>query len=215
MLLGITDFWTYVIGAFLITVLPGPNSLFVLSTAAQRGTGAGYRAAAGVLIGDTVLMALASAGAASLLQSTSALYSTVKYAGAGYLAWVGIGMFRKAWLSWRSGGTAADDAEPPREGRPFPKALVISLLNPKMTLFFVSFFTQFVDPSYGAPALSFLTLGVIIQIFSALFLTVLIFSGAFVSAQFQRRRKLSAGLISGAGALFVAFGASLATVGLG
>ncbi|WP_049572184.1 leucine efflux protein LeuE [Nonomuraea sp. SBT364] len=220
MFFGITDLWTYVIGAFFIILLPGPNSLFVLALAAQRGVRDGYRAAAGVFVGDTVLMALAAVGAASLLKSSPLLFSIVKYAGAGYLVWIGFQMLRGAWRAWRDrspGETveAVPAGRPVRDPRPFRKALAISLLNPKAILFFVSFFVQFVDPGYAAPALSFLILGAIIQVFSLLYLTALIFGGSFLAAQFRSRRRLSAGLTSGVGALFVGFGAKLATTSLG
>ncbi|RVX37795.1 leucine efflux protein [Nonomuraea polychroma] len=215
MFFGITDFWAYVIGAFLIVLLPGPNSLYVLSFAAQHGVRQGYRAAAGVFAGDTVLMILSAAGAASLLRSNPALFTIVKYAGAGYLAWIGFQMIRGAWKSWRAG--AAEKAPTPVEHqpRPFRKALTISLLNPKAILFFVSFFVQFVDPAYQTPALSFLILGAVVQIFSFLYLTSLIFGGTFLAAQFRRRRRLSTGLTSCVGAVFVGFGAKLATASLG
>jgi leucine efflux protein len=223
---GITDIWTYVIGAFLIILLPGPNSLYVLALSAQRGVRQGYRAAAGVFVGDAVLMALAAAGAASLLRSNPVLFSIVKYAGAAYLAWIGFQMLRGAWQAWRTrpegelGQVAATAVmESGRPGskavRPFRKALTISLLNPKAILFFVSFFIQFVDPGYAAPALSFLILGAIIQVFSVLYLSALIFGGSFLAAQFRTRRRLSAGLTSGVGALFLGFGAKLATASLG
>jgi leucine efflux protein len=229
MFFGITDIWTYAIGAFLIILLPGPNSVYVLSTAAQRGVRQGYRAASAVFIGDTVLMVLSAAGVASLLKSNPTLFNVVKYAGAGYLAWIGFGMLRAAWSAWRSrgvaetaaaesvtaGGAATETASAGKSADPFRRALVISLLNPKAILFFVSFFIQFVDPSYGAPAVSFLILGTIVQIFSALYLSMLIFSGTFLSAQFRQRRRLSAGLTSGVGALFLGFGAKLATSSLG
>ncbi|MEU7739704.1 leucine efflux protein LeuE [Nonomuraea sp. NPDC049158] len=231
MFFGITDLSTYVLGAFLIILLPGPNSLYVLSAAAQHGVRHGYRAAAGVFVGDTVLMALAAAGAASLLRSSPVLFSIVKYAGAGYLAWIGFQMLRSAWRAWRSrpgiaetadAGTAetaasaetADAEIPGNRLRPFRKALTISLLNPKAILFFVSFFIQFVDPGYSAPVLSFLILGAIIQVFSLLYLTALILGGTFLATQFRARRKLSAGLTSGVGALFLGFGAKLATTSL-
>ncbi|MBT2235223.1 leucine efflux protein LeuE [Nonomuraea sp. NEAU-A123] len=221
MFFGITDLSTYVIGAFLIILLPGPNSLYVLSSAAQHGVRHGYRAAAGVFVGDTVLMALAAAGAASLLRSSPLLFTIVKYAGAGYLAWIGFQMLRGAWRAWRSQPDTAEpvaaaktEAAPGRLPNPFRKALTISLLNPKAILFFVSFFIQFVDPGYGTPVLSFLILGTIIQIFSLLYLTGLIFGGTFLAAQFRARRKLSAGLTSGVGALFLGFGAKLATTSL-
>ncbi|MCG5218998.1 leucine efflux protein LeuE [Streptosporangium sp. KLBMP 9127] len=218
MFFGITDIWTYVVGAFFIILLPGPNSLFVLSTAAQRGVRAGYRAAMGVFLGDTVLMVLAAAGVASLLRSNPLLFTIVKYAGAGYLAWIGFQMLRSAWRSWRdageTGSVSGEGATRPA-ARPFRKALTVSLLNPKAILFFVSFFIQFVDTTYGAPALSFLILGAICQIFSVLYLSALIFAGTFLASQFQRRRRLSAGLTSGVGAVFLGFGAKLATTSLG
>ena len=229
MFFGITDIWTYVIGAFLIILLPGPNSLYVLATAAQHGVRQGYRAATGVFVGDTVLMVLAAAGVASLLRSTPILFNLVKYAGAAYLAWVGFQMLRGAWRSWRAHGRPETAETAPASRRtggrrtgqrragesPLRKALVISLMNPKAILFFISFFIQFVDPAYGAPALSFLILGAICQLFSVLYLSVLIFGGTFLASQFRARRKLSAGLTTGVGALFIGFGARLATATLG
>ncbi|MEV0997498.1 leucine efflux protein LeuE [Nonomuraea sp. NPDC050202] len=216
MFFGITDFWAYVVGAFLIILLPGPNSLYVLSYAAQHGVRQGYRAAAGVFVGDTVLMFLTAAGAASLLRANPLLFTIVKYAGAGYLAWIGFQMLRGALKSWRSARTTETPAEKvDARTRPFRKALTISLLNPKAILFFLSFFVQFVDPAYANPALSFVILGAVIQLFSFLYLTGLIFGGTFLAAQFRRHRRLSAGLTSGVGAVFLGFGAKLATASLG
>ncbi|MBX6382945.1 MAG: leucine efflux protein LeuE [Microbispora sp.] len=219
MFFGITNIWTYIVGSFLIILLPGPNSLFVLSTAAQRGVRQGYRAAAGVFTGDSVLMFLSAAGVASLLKSTPVLFAIVKYSGAVYLAWIGFGMLRGAWRTLRSSreaapAEAAGASAPAPTGSPFRKALMISLLNPKAILFFVAFFVQFVDPSYDAPALSFLILALIVQIFSVAYLSTLIFGGTFLATHFRRRRKLAAGLTSGVGALFLGFGAKLATSSL-
>jgi leucine efflux protein len=209
--LGITDIWTYVLGTVAIVLLPGPNSLFVLSTAARRGVAPGYKAAAGVFVGDTVLMVLSAAGVASLLKAYPPVFLAIKYAGAVYLGYVGVQMIRGAWRRWRSprptAATPAGEALP----HPFRKAAVISLLNPKAILFFISFFIQFIDPAYGYPALSFLLLGLIAQLASALYLTLLIFAGTFLAAQFRRRRRLAAGATTAAGTLFLGFGLKLAT----
>jgi len=75
----------------------------------------------------------------------------------------------------------------------------------------VSFFIQFVDPNYPYPALSFLLLGAVAQLISAIYLSVLIFTGTFFAAQFRRRRRLAAGLTTAVGALFLGFGLKLAT----
>ncbi|MEV6318415.1 leucine efflux protein LeuE [Streptomyces sp. NPDC051776] len=240
-MLGVTDLPTYLAGLVLIILLPGPNSLYVISAAARRGVRTGYRAACGVFCGDAVLMVLSAAGVASLLQTNELMYGVVKYAGAGYLTWMAIGMLRSAWGMWRerrherSGGEtfvtpmAACAAGPDAEGgavpvagltaggeavdegaeRPYRRALVISLLNPKAILFFVSFFVQFVDPGYSHPALSFLLLGSLATLFSFLYLTALIFGGSALAAQFRRRKRLSAGVTSLAGTLFLGFAAKL------
>ncbi|MCO8270971.1 leucine efflux protein LeuE [Actinoplanes sp. TRM 88003] len=200
-----------------IILLPGPNSIYVLSVGARRGVRAGYQAAAGVFVGDAVLMVLSAAGAASLLRTYPPLFLVIKYAGAAYLLWVGFGIVRGAWRTWRDRGSArpATAEEPTDLRHPFRRAAVVSLLNPKAILFFVSFFIQFVEPGYAHPALSFLVLGAVVQLFSALYLSALIFSGSFLAGQFQRRRRLAAGAAAGVGALFVGFSIKLATAGVG
>ena len=221
---GITDFWTYVLGTIFIVLLPGPNSMYVLSVAAQRGVRAGYKGACGVFLGDAILMVLSAAGVASLLKASPALFHVVKYVGAAYLAWIGFQMLRGAVRNWArpasaegAEGAAAQAAAVPvdRSSNPFTKALVISLLNPKAILFFISFFIQFVDPQFAYPALSFVALGLVCQICSFAYLTTIIFVGARLAETFRRRRRLSAGMSSGVGAMFIGFGAKLATATLG
>ncbi|MFD4558786.1 leucine efflux protein LeuE [Streptomyces sp. NPDC058469] len=214
---GVIDLPTYLAGLVLIVLLPGPNSLYVLSVAARRGTRAGYTAAAGVWCGDTVLMTLSAAGVASLLQANAVLFGIVKYAGAGYLTWLAFGMLRAAWAMWRSRKErAAMEPAPATEAadeRPYRRAFVVSLFNPKAILFFVAFFVQFVDPGYAYPAVSFVVLGAFAQVASFLYLSALIFSGTRLATAFRRRRRLAAGATSAAGALFLGFAVKLSLAG--
>lgn len=219
---GVTDLWTYVLGAFGIILLPGPNSLYVLAVATARGVKAGYQGAFGVFLGDTILLLLTALGAASLLRTYPALFMVVKYAGAGYLTWVGLNLIWSAIRKWRSSTPANadsnalshDEPAPANMQNPFKRALLISLLNPKAILFLLSFFVQFIDPSYPAPAIPFLILSVIVMFFSAVYLSVLIFLGARLAAHFRQRQRLSASLASSVGGLFLWFGAKLATASL-
>ena len=185
---GITDLTTYVLGTIFIILLPGPNSLYVLSVAVQRGVRLGYQGAFGVFLGDAVLMILSATGVASLLQTVPSLFVALKYAGALYLAWLGMNLLRSAFVGLTE---KPDESAVPKtvdDSQPFRTALTISLLNPKAIFFFISFFIQFVDPSYEHPALSFAILGLIVQFFSALYLSALIFGGAHLADQFRRRR---------------------------
>ena len=218
---GVTDIWTYVIGAIGIILLPGPNSLFVLSVATARGVRAGYQGAMGVFLGDSILLGLVGLGAAGLLRAYPALFLVVKYAGAVYLGWVGWNLLRAAASRWRGGAvpaTADAGADSPVSGtgmdQPFRRALLISLLNPKAILFLLSFFVQFIDPMYEAPAVPFLILSAIIMAASAAYLSALIFAGVRLAQTFRRRVRLSATLSAGVGGLFMWFAAKLASASL-
>ncbi len=214
---GITDLATFILGTVFIVLLPGPNSLYVMTLASRHGVAAGYRGAAGVFTGDLVLMLLSTAGAASLLRSTPLAFMVVKYVGAAYLAWLGLGLVRAGWQQWKAGPAAAARPAASRldPGRPFRTAFLISLMNPKAILFFVSFFIQFVDPGYAHPALSFLLLGLIVQACSALYLSALIFGGARLAERFGRHQRLAAVGMGAMGALFVGFALRLASASLG
>ena len=214
---GVTDIWTYVIGAFGIILLPGPNSLFVLSVATARGVKAGYHGAFGVFVGDAILLTLTALGAASLLRTTPALFMVVKYAGAAYLTWLGLNLLWGAVQKWRNreaSEVSVVPETPAHLAHPFKRALVISLLNPKAILFLLSFFVQFIDPSFATPAIPFLILSSILMVFSALYLFALIFAGARLAQGFSRRKRLTSSLSGGVGGLFVWFGSKLATASL-
>lgn len=215
---GVTDIWSYALGTLGIILLPGPNSMFVLAVASARGVKVGYQAASGVFVGDAVLLLLTALGAATLLHTYPALFVVVKYAGAAYLTWLGLSLIRST-LHKGPRQVASDAARMPTQpatpaASPFQRALLISMLNPKAILFLLSFFVQFIDPAYPTPAVPFLILSAIVMLFSALYLSVLIVGGAHLAQAFRARRRLSAGLASGVGVLFVGFGVKLATASL-
>lgn len=238
-MLGVTDLGVFIAGTIAIVLLPGPNSLYVLTVSARSGLRMGYAGALGVLSGDTVLMVLTALGAAQVLQSNPLIYQGVRWAGALYLSYLGL---RLVWgaahavkeakvqrmraeasreASNGPGGTGSDAVaqvlaalKPVAERRPadvYRKALVISVLNPKAILFFLSFFVQFVDPTYAYPALSFLLLGAIVQTASFVYLSALIFGGVRLAQTFAQRKRLSALLSTTVGLLFIGFGVRLAS----
>lgn len=215
MFYGVTDLTTFVLGTIFIVLLPGPNSLYVTTVASRFGVAAGYRGAAGIFVGDLILMTLAATGVASVFQATAALFVALKYAGAAYLVFLGLGLLRAAVARWRGWDEKTPERLDVGPGRSFNVALAISLMNPKAILFYVSFFIQFVSPTYEYPALSFLILGIVVQVCSMLYLSALIFGGTFLAETFRRRRRFSACATGGVGGLFIGFGAKLAGAGLG
>ncbi|WP_264673631.1 LysE family transporter, partial [Acinetobacter harbinensis] len=97
---GITDLGTYIIGTTLIVLLPGPNSLYVMSIASRFGIKAGYKGALGVYTGDMILIILTALGAASLLHAFPWLFILLKVVGALYLSYLGIKLLIAAWHTW-------------------------------------------------------------------------------------------------------------------
>lgn len=214
MYFGITDLTAFILGTIFIVLLPGPNSLYVMTVASRWGIRAGYKAAGGIFVGDLVLMTLSATGVASLLRATPVLFIVLKYLGAAYLMWLGFSLLRTAAITWGERNRQPEQL-PAVSARPFRTALVISLMNPKAILFFVSFFVQFVSPDYPYPALSFLILGAIGQAFSGVYLTALIFGGTHLADVFRRRQWLASAATGIVGVLFTGFGIKLAHATLG
>ncbi|WP_100444032.1 leucine efflux protein LeuE [Glycomyces xiaoerkulensis] len=220
---GTVDLWTYLGATVAIILLPGPNSLYVLSVASRRGRRAGFAAAAGVFCGDSVLMVASAAGLASVFAASPLLYNTVRWAGVLYLAYLACGLIVSGWRTWRAarsgvmpgpagGAGAAVETAVPAE-RPYVRALIASLLNPKAILFFVAFFVHFVDPNYAWPVLSYGVLYVILQTCSVLYLSTLIVTGDRLATLFRERRRLAAAGSGLVGAVMIGFAAKLATSG--
>ena len=210
---GITDLTTYIIGTILIVILPGPNSLFVMSVASRFGIKAGYKGALGVYTGDMILIILTALGAASLLHAFPWLFILLKVVGAAYLSYLGVKLLIAAYHTFNAVQTPekVEEKQSLEQVKPFSTALTISILNPKAILFYLSFFVQFVDPTYSYPAITFTALAIILQIISMSYLTVLIFSGAKLATYFSNRFRLTAICVASVGILFCGFGLKLAT----
>ena len=197
---GVLNYWTYLVGAIFIVLVPGPNTLFVLKNSVSSGMKGGYLAACGVFIGDAVLMFLAWAGVATLIKTTPILFNIVRYLGAFYLLYLGSKILCE---------TKSDE---PQYGAIFKRALILSLTNPKAILFYVSFFVQFIDVNAPHTGISFFILATTLELVSFCYLSFLIISGAFVTQYIRTKKKLAKVGNSLIGLMFVGFAARLATL---
>ncbi|NIF15561.1 LysE family transporter [Pantoea sp. Cy-639] len=138
-MLGVTDYGAFVIAFLILLAIPGPGNFALIAATGKGGLKGGLAATCGVILGDQVLMWLAVAGVATLLAAYPAAFHVVQWAGAVYLAWLGLRMV----LS-KPGAT-------PRESRMgnghyLRQAMAITLLNPKAIMFYMAFFPLFIDP---------------------------------------------------------------------
>jgi threonine/homoserine/homoserine lactone efflux protein len=198
--------WAAFAGAStLLVLIPGPTILLVVSYALGQGWRTALPVAIGVALGDFTAMTLSTLGLGALLATSATLFTALKWAGAAYLVWLGIKL-------WRAGGTL--QATPHKTGastlRMLGHAWLVTCLNPKSLTFFVAFLPQFLDPA--APFLPQ------VAIFEATFLT-LAFANALTYAAlasrargvFRNERALKV-LNRAGGSLLI--GAGLATVTL-
>ena len=133
--------------------VPGPSNLFVVARGIHSGPRAAMTGAAGVATGALTYVAATAAGLSALLASSQIVFAAVHYAGAAYLCWLGI-------VALRSSSAAIPAAAGPRSAwRSYRQGLGVELGNPKVALFFMALFPQFIDGGAGPAALQVLVLG--------------------------------------------------------
>lgn len=127
-----------------LLAIPGPTVMLVVSYALGRGRTSGWATVPGVALGDFTAMTISLLGAGAVLAASATLFTGLKLAGAAYLVWLGIRL-------WRAPPTLPDPADTGTgQGGGlgvFTNAFVVTVLNPKGIIFFVAFVPQFVDPA--------------------------------------------------------------------
>jgi leucine efflux protein len=137
-LFGILNYGTFVISFVVLLLLPGPGNFALVAATGQGKIKAGLAAIAGVLVGDQILMWLALAGIATVLQTNPHVFLLVRCIGGCYLGYLGFILF----VSHASGVSRLKL----KAGHYFRQTLTITLLNPKTVLFYMAYLPLFVDP---------------------------------------------------------------------
>jgi threonine/homoserine/homoserine lactone efflux protein len=146
--------WLFCLAATALIVIPGPAVLYIVAQSVGQGRKAGLVSASGVASGGLVHVLAAAIGLSGLLLSSATLFSVVKFAGAGYLIYLGA---RR--LLGLEASTLVAPTETRSRRRLYRDGAVVNILNPKTALFFYAFLPQFLDPDRGAVALQALVLG--------------------------------------------------------
>lgn len=149
------DTWlAFAAASIIVLVIPGPTILLVVSYALGHGRRSALASVAGVGLGDLTAMTISMAGMGAILATSATLFTAVKIAGALYLVWLGI----KLWRSPVSDAAIPADRQAVAPGRMAFHAFAVTALNPKGIVFFVAFVPQFIDP-----ALPFLSQVVVLE----------------------------------------------------
>jgi len=196
------------LAALALIVIPGPNVLFILARGINEGRRVAIVTTFGVESATVVFVGATAAGLAAVLASSAVAFATLRYAGAAYLAYLGI----RALLSRR--GLQLDERRgPTSDWRAYRQGFLVGIANPKVALFFVALFPQFVDPERGSVAVQVLILGSIFVMLGQISDTVMALASSGIGAWLRRRPAVAGRTHYLAGATYLALGASAALVG--
>jgi threonine/homoserine/homoserine lactone efflux protein len=150
------SFGLFLAAALVLAITPGPGVFYVLTRTLAGGRRDGILSAGGTLLGGMVHVFAAALGISAVLAASALAFAVVKYAGAGYLIYLGIRMIRSRALS-----LDLTKASPLKAAGTFRQGIATEVLNPKTALFFLSFIPQFIHPERGHVFAQFVTLGLI------------------------------------------------------
>jgi threonine/homoserine/homoserine lactone efflux protein len=203
---GIHDLGLFIVSGLLLNMMPGPDSLLIMTRSASQGTRAGCMAALGIGSGTFVHVFAAAVGLSALLQTSAMAFSVVKYIGAAYILFLAFGLLR----SKAGPASVVTRSAPIPLTKVYAQGFLTNVLNPKVALFFLAFVPQFIDAASPNKALAFIVLGCIFNINGMLWCNGL----AWVTARASARIKLDPRLVTWinrvTGGLFVWLGIKLA-----
>ena len=147
----------FALAATLLLLTPGPAVLYIVARSVEQGRIAGLASVFGITTGTLVHVLASTLGLSALLASSAVAFAVVKYAGAGYLIYIGVRRILR-----RTDKPASPLNLPGRSlGRLYRDGFIVNLLNPKTALFFLAFLPQFVDPARGSVPFQIAFLGLL------------------------------------------------------
>lgn len=201
-LLGVADYPAFVVAVIVFLAIPGPGNLALITSTSKGGIRAGLAATLGVIVGDQVLMWLAVAGVAAVLQAAPTVFSAVQWLGAAYLAWLGVRM-----VVSKAGDAPIIDIRPRHYLR---QAMAITLLNPKAIVFYMAFFPLFVDRTQHRGLVTFAFMAATIAALTFLYAATVVLLTHRLADRLRASPRTVKALNRLAGTLLIGFGVKLA-----
>ncbi len=206
---GTHNLAVFLVTALMLTVIPGPSTLYVLGRSIAQGRRAGALSVLGIAAGTVCHILAVAFGLSALLAASQIGFSLIKCAGAAYLVFQGVQTLRKRAVTAEVPPVEAADV---RAGFLFGHGMVTQILNPKVALFFIALLPQFVRPADAHSPLPFLFLGLLfVAQDTAWFLAVAVFS-AFFTTVLRRNSRCEEGLKWATGLLYIGLGLNLLRV---
>ena len=185
-MLGLDTAMLFFGSSLLLGLAPGPDNLFVLAQAAQRGTRAGLVVTLGLCTGLVVHTSAVALGLAALFMASAIAFTVLKFVGAGYLLYL-------AWQAFSNAGRIQADGkiEQLPSAKLYQRGVIMNLTNPKVSLFFLAFLPQFVQANTAPMAVQIMLLGLLFIIATILVFGAISLLAGNLGARFRRSSRSS------------------------
>lgn len=201
---GQAAFLTFLFAALMLNIAPGPDMLFVIGRSVGQGRKAGIVSSLGVFVGCWVHILAAAFGIAALLRSSPMAFNIVRYAGAGYLIYLG------AKMIVQKSNLASQQLKPESLMSLFRQGVITNVLNPKVAIFFLAFLPQFIDARRGSVILQILLLGLIFNVSGTLVNLSVAYAGGTLGELLRSNQQIARLQQWFTGLVFIGLGVRLA-----
>jgi threonine/homoserine/homoserine lactone efflux protein len=207
-MLGIHDYWLFLLTGVLLNLTPGQDTMFILGRSLTGGLRAGVASALGIGVGSIFHTLAAAAGLAAVLAASPTAFLIVRIAGAVYLVYLGAKLLLTK--TQRDPDPRATLAEAGGARSAFRQGIVTNVLNPKVALFFLALLPQFIDPGSSTKTLAFLLLGITFVATGTIWCLVLACGAARLRQFLRGNPRVRTAIDRVTGGLFIALGIRLA-----
>ncbi len=212
---GIENYWGFILTGILLNITPGSDTMYIITRSVSQGNKAGLYSVLGIVSGILVHTVLAALGLSIILAKSPLAFTLVKYIGASYLCYLGFKMLKSKTKSVITEGLTDDEKLAQTKSldykQIYKQGILTNTFNPKVALFFLAFFPQFIDPSYAHSTLSFLILGLTFAVTGLIWCLCLALLASRFSQKLRENPTIESILNKISGIVFIGLGIKLLT----
>lgn len=201
---GIVHYEAFFMTAIMLNLIPGSDTMYIITRSISQGKQAGILSVLGILTGSLIHTLLAAFGLSLILAQSIVLFNIVKILGVAYLVYLGIRML----MTKESPTLNTTGAKKLQGEKVYLQAILTSVTNPKVALFFIAFLPQFVSATDAGP-LPFLILGLTFTVTGGIWCSLLALFASFATQKLRNSTKFSVILNKLTGLVFIGMGLNL------
>ena len=203
---GIHGFTLFLAAGILLNLTPGPDTVYILGRSIAHGRRAGVASALGICVGSIFHTGAAALGLSAFLATSAWAFTAVKFAGAGYLIFLGV----RTLVQRRENAPVPAEFKANTASAAFRQGILTNVLNPKVALFFLAFLPQFIDAATPSKLAAFLVLGLAFVTTGTIWCLILAWFASAFSARLRGNATIATLLNRAVGSLFILLGLRLA-----